>query len=172
MKYTDNNDFFKTENWDIEEPILGHKKRFLQKLEQQKPKQKRFPLRIVASIVFILGSVTMFLIINQKTTVQLSPETQKTQDYFTSVIEKELTVLKGKENPKNKKVIEDALVQLEILEKDYDKLKKEIAKNGENKQIIYALLTNMQTRISFIQSVIEQVDHINQLKNNQNENTL
>ncbi|WP_248574804.1 anti-sigma factor [Flavobacterium sp. H122] len=172
MKYTDNNEFFKTENWDIEEPILGHEKRFLQKLGQQKPKQKRFPLRIVASIAFILGSAAMFLIINQKTTVQLSPETQKTQDYFTSVIEKELTELKSRETPENKKIINDALIQLEILEKDYKKLKIEIANKGENKQIIYALLTNMQTRISFIQSVMEQLEHINQLKNNQNENTL
>lgn len=172
MKYPNNNDFFKTENWDMEEPILGHEKRFLQKLEKQKPKQKSFPFRIAASIVFILGSATLFLIINQKTTVKLSPETQKTQDYFTSVIEKELTDLKSKETPENKKIITDALLQLEILEKDYNKLKHEIANKGENKQIIYALLTNMQTRISFIQSVMQQLEHINQLKNNHNENNL
>ena len=71
-----------------------------------------------------------------------------------------------------KKIIEDALIQLDVLEKDYNLLKTEIAKNGENKQIIHALLTNMQTRISFIQSVMEEIDNINQLKMNRNENTL
>lgn len=183
MKYNDkHNLFFQNQNWDTEEPILGHEKRFLAKLEERpeatpnvaklKPKKKIIPLSLVASIVFVIGSLTTFFIINQKTTVQLSPETQQTQDYFSSVMEKELTELKSKENPKNKKIIQDALVQLEILEKDYDLLKTEIAKNGENKQIIHALLTNMQTRISFIQSVMEEIDNVNQLKMNHNENTL
>lgn len=183
MNYDDNiNHFFQNQNWDTEEPILGHEKRFLGKLENRsevtsngaklKAKKNRFPLSLVASVVFILGSITTFFIINQKTTVQLSPETQQTQDYFSSVMEKELTELKSKENPKNKKIIEDALIQLDVLEKDYNLLKSEIAKNGENKQIIHALLTNMQTRISFIQSVMEEIDNINQLKMNRNENTL
>ena len=181
MNYNDNNNpFFQNQDWDTEEPILGHEKRFLTKLENRseatqngtKLKRNRFPLSLVASIVFIIGSITTFFIINQKTTVQLSPETQQTQDYFSSVMEKELTTLKSKENPKNKKIIQDALIQLEVLEKDYDLLKTEIAKNGENKQIIHALLTNMQTRISFIQSVMEEIDNVNQLKMIHNENTL
>lgn len=179
MKYNDNNNhFFQNQDWDIEEPILGHEKRFLGKLENRSEastngaKRNRFPLYLVASIVFIIGSITTFFIINQKTTVQLSSETQQTQDYFSSVMEKELTELKSKENPKNKKIIQDALLQLKVLEKDYDLLKTEIAKNGENKQIIHALLTNMQTRISFIQSVMEEIENVNYLKMNHNENTL
>lgn len=172
MKFTDNNNFFKNADWDIEEPILGHEKRFLSKLEQRQPKKEKFPLRMVASIALLLGSMTLWFFINQKTTVELSPETQKTQDYFSAVIEKELVDLKSKESPENKKIIQDALKQLDKLETDYEKLKIEIANQGENKQIIYALLTNMQTRISFIQTVMEQIDHINQLNQKNHENIL
>jgi hypothetical protein len=172
MNYKDNNNFFEASNWDIAEPILGHEQRFLQKLNKKHPKKSKLSLQLVASIVFALGTVSTFFIINQKTNVELSPQTQQTEDYFASVISKELHILKVKENPKNKKIINDALQQLAILENDYDLLKKEVAKNGENKQIIHALLTNMQTRISFIQSVLEQIENINQLKNNQNENTI
>ena len=172
MKFTDNNDFLKNANWDFDEPIIGHEKRFLAKLEHRQPKQEKFPLRLVASVALLLGSMTLWFFINQKTTAELSLETQKTQDYFSAVIEKELVDLKSKENPENKKIIEDALQQLEILEADYEKLKAEIADKGENKQIIYALLTNMQTRISFIQTVMEQIEHIHQLKQKNHENLL
>lgn len=172
MRLTNENDFFQNTNWDVEDPILGHEKRFLKKIELRQPKRKIFSFRIAASIIFMISSMSLFFYINQKTTVQLSPETQRTQDYFSSIIDKEVIQLKSKATPKNKKVITDALIQLEVLEKDYEKLKLEIAQKGENKQIIYALLTNMQTRISFIQSVMEQLENINQLKNHQNENTL
>jgi hypothetical protein len=58
---------------------------------------------------------------------------------------------------------------MEVLEKDYQKLKEEIGKNGENKQILYAMITNMQTRISFIKSVLEQVEDINKINNIEDE---
>jgi hypothetical protein len=79
-------------------------------------------------------------------------------------------MLKKKETPQSKALINDALKQMEALEKDYENLKQEIIKNGENKQIIYAMITNMQTRISFIKSVLDQVETINKLKIEANEN--
>ena len=91
----------------------------------------------------------------------LSPQAQETQDYFSSVIRTELTELKKQETSVSKALIKDALLEMEFLEKDYERLKLEIIKKGENKQIIYAMLTNMQTRISFIRSVLEQVETIN-----------
>jgi hypothetical protein len=79
-------------------------------------------------------------------------------------------MLKKKETPQSKALINDALKQMEALEKDYENLKQEIIKNGENKQIIYAMITNMQTRITFIKSVLDQVETINKLKIEANEN--
>lgn len=65
-------------------------------------------------------------------------------------------------------MIEDALQEMERLEKDYESLKIEIRKNGENKQIVFAMITNMQTRISFIKQVLEQVEQINSQSNENN----
>lgn len=102
--------------------------------------------------------------------MSFSPQVQETHDYFSSVINAELEMLKKKETPQSKALINDALKQMEALEKDYENLKSEIIKNGENKQIIYAMITNMQTRISFIKSVLDQVETINKLKIETNEN--
>lgn len=156
-------------NWDFEEPTPGHEKRFLDKLKKQQPKKKVnwMPLSIAASL--LLGFGIFYFIQNKTEEIVFSPQVQETHDYFSSVIQSELEQLKKNETPQSKKLITDAMIEMQSLEKDYNNLKLEIAKNGENKQIVYAMVTNMQTRISFIKSVLDQVDTINNLKTNNDE---
>lgn len=157
-------------NWDFEEPKPGHEKRFLDKLKKQQPKKKVnwLPLSIAASL--LLGFGIFYFTQNKTEEIVFSPQVQETHDYFSSVIQSELEQLKKNETPQSKKLITDAMIEMQSLEKDYNNLKLEIAKNGENKQIVYAMVTNMQTRISFIKSVLDQVDTINNLKTNNDEN--
>ncbi len=164
--------FKKEDNWDFETPNQGHEKRFLDKLKKKHPKKKRnwIPLSIAASLLFGFGFLYLNYTSENKKEVTFSPQVQETHDYFSSVLNAELEMLKKKETPQNKTLINDAMQQMEALEKDYENLKQEIMKNGENKQIIYAMITNMQTRISFIKSVVDQVEMINKLKTEVNEN--
>lgn len=153
-------------NWDFEEPNLGHEKRFLDKLKKQQPKKKKFnwlPISIAASLLLGFGILIFNYTNNQTEEVVFSPQVQETHDYFSSVINNELATLKKNETPQSKALINDAMNEMESLEKDYQNLKDEIAKNGENKQIVFAMITNMQTRISFIKSVLEQVEDINKI---------
>jgi len=163
------NDFFGNQNWDTETPHPGHEERFLKKLRKSKTKKKNvwLPSLIAASLLLCFGLSVLYNQKQQSKKVVLSPQVQETQDYFSSVIRTELSELKKQETPVSKALIKDALLEMAVLEKDYERLKLEILKKGENKQIIYAMLTNMQTRISFIQSVLEQVETIN---NNYHEN--
>ena len=158
-------------NWDFEEPNLGHEKRFLYKLRKQQPKKKFnwIPLSIAASLLLGFGIVLFNYTNNQTKEVVFSPQVQETHDYFSSVINNELATLKKQETPQSKALINDAMKEMELLENDYQNLKEEIAKNGENKQIVFAMITNMQTRISFIKSVLEQVETINKFKNIEDE---
>jgi arginine decarboxylase-like protein len=153
-------------NWDFEEPNLGHEKRFLDKLKKQQPKKKKFnwlPMSIAASLLLGFGVLIFNYTNNQTEEVVFSPQVQETHDYFSSVINNELATLKKQETPQSKALINDAMKEMESLENDYQNLKVEIAKNGENKQIVFAMITNMQTRISFIKSVLEQVEDINKI---------
>jgi hypothetical protein len=163
--------FENKDNWDFKEPNPGHKKRFLDKLRQQQPKNKFnwIPLSMAASLLLGFGIVLFNSINNQTEEVVFSPQVQETHDYFSSVINTELATLKKQETPQSKALINDAMKEMEFLENDYQNLKEEITKNGENKQIVFAMITNMQTRISFIKSVLEKVETINKFKNNEDE---
>jgi hypothetical protein len=59
---------------------------------------------------------------------------------------------------------------MEELEKDYEKLTAELLKNGENKKIIHAMITNLQTRIRFLEEVMANIENIKKLKEQHHEN--
>lgn len=47
---------------------------------------------------------------------------------------------------------------MKLLDNDYNKIIIELQKNGENKMIINALISNLQTRISFLQNVLQHIE--------------
>ena len=52
----------------------------------------------------------------------------------------------------------------------YEKLKLDLTSSGEDKRVIYAMITNFQNRIDLLENVLEQIEEIKQLKNSNNEN--
>ena len=50
--------------------------------------------------------------------------------------------------------------------------KQDLIKDGENKQIIYAMIRNLQTRISFLENVLYQINTTEKLITTTDENTL
>jgi hypothetical protein len=154
--------FEKFENqWDIESPESDHEERFVSKLRTKKTNWKRFvSIGIAASILVMLG-LSIFNTTPKKTEeLQFaSKETKQTDSIFTVLIERELEKIKEKKSPENEKIIADALKQMRTLDNDYDKIIKELETNGESKQIIYAMISNLQTRISFLQSVLQHIEN-------------
>lgn len=146
--------------WDIEEIENNHEVRFFTKLKTKKRSKKYFlPISIAASIVLILG-ISLFYKSNVKTNEFqfASKETRQTDSIFTVLIQKELEKINEKKSPENKKIIADALKQMKILDQDYAKIMSELETNGESKQIIYAMISNLQTRISFLQTVMQHLE--------------
>ena len=64
------------------------------------------------------------------------------------------------------------MVQMKVLDADYEKIKQDLIKNGENKQIIYAMIRNLKTRISFLENVLNQINTTEKLITTTDENTL
>uniref|UniRef100_UPI00404B364F hypothetical protein n=2 Tax=Gelidibacter sp. TaxID=2018083 RepID=UPI00404B364F len=166
--------------FDVEHPSLGHEHRFLEKLKAQnnqvtesKPKLSFWkPLLAVAATVVICFSV--FTVLNQQPKLNdlasVSPELSKTQDFFTTAIAQELASIQNERTPETEALINDALSQLDILEKDYEKLKIDLTKSGNDKRVIYAMISNFQTRIDILQNVLNSIEHIKELKTKTNEN--
>lgn len=176
-KENDNLDelFDKFENqWDVKEMNADHQVDFLNKLNKKQPKKRNywFLTAIAASIVLMLGISIFYKNEKPKEFKFASKETQRTDSIFSILIDNELVKLKEKSSPENEQIINDALKQMKVFDADYQKIINELQKNGENKQIIYAMISNLQTRISFLQTVLKRIEENENLKNTTDEKTL
>ncbi|WP_179335150.1 hypothetical protein [Winogradskyella costae] len=169
--------------FNIETPHKNHEQRFLDKLKAkdsvvpETKKQSGFNwkpfLAIAASIVICFGIYSV--IPGEPETLDLasvSPEMSETQDFFTITIENELKKLNKERSPLTEQIINDALVQIQQLETDYQKLKTDLTESGKNQRVIYAMISNFQTRIDILNTVLEQIETVKQFKSNSNENII
>ena len=167
-------------NFDTQEPSAGHKDRFLKKLNttnNSEPKNNKNsfwkPFAIAASIAFLCAIGITFFNTNQTTTEQITemaPEVTETKNYFASLINDQINNLKKENSPSTKKIIDDTLLQLQKLEKDYTVLEQNLVNGGNTKLILSAIITNYQTRIDLVKDVMEQIDTIKNLKKYNDEN--
>lgn len=167
--------FEKFENkWDIQEINEDHFEQFSKKLKFKRAKKNySFIYAIAASIAVMLG-VSLYFSNNEKPKDLkfASKETKQTDSIFTVLIENQLEKVKARKSPENEKIIRDALTQMKALDSDYEKIKHELEVNGESKQIIYAMISNLQTRISFLQNVLQHIDESEKLKRLNDEKTI
>ncbi|HQX04105.1 MAG TPA: anti-sigma factor [Flavobacterium sp.] len=160
--------------WDTELPNFGHADRFMEKLNRQPVQKKKNNWKlfaIAASLFLTVGLITFYQYTNKPVDQweNASVQTKETHDYFASVVEKELAVLKANQTKETEPIIADALKQMKVFESDYQKIIIELQKNGDTKQILYAMIVNFQTRISFLEDIIKQIEIINHQNTIQNE---
>lgn len=166
--------------FDINEPNKNHELRFLDKLKtndvvainsKKTPGFNWKPFLAIAASVVICLSVFMTMQ-NEPEALDLasvSPELSETQDFFTATIENELKKLNKERSPLTEQIITDALEQIQILETNYQNLKTDLTESGNDQRVIYAMITNFQNRIDILNTVLEQIETIKELKINTNE---
>ena len=169
-------------DFDFENPNIGHQERFLSKLKNQSQETNKNAsgkfnfwkpfLGIAASVIICVGIITILKPTQDvKDLASVSPEMSQTESFFTNAISEELLKLNEARTPDTEKLIDDAMKQMEILEKDYESLKIDLTESGDDKRVIYAMISNFQTRIDILKSVMETIDNIKQ-KNNENSITI
>lgn len=166
-------------DFDIEVPNLGHQQRFLDKLNNKGNIASGTPKRSLwKPIISIAASMILMVALffgsqqeaNAKDLASISPEMAETQNFFTSVISDELTKLNNETSPETKVLVDDALNQIEILETEYESLKDDLSESGDDKRVIYAMISNFQNRIDLLQNVLQRIEELKQLKQTTNEN--
>jgi uncharacterized protein YsxB (DUF464 family) len=166
-------DLFKGQ-WDTEEPVAGHHDRFLDRLEKKKKNPKGLiywiTIPAAAAVVLLLSMLFIYSPANNTQLAKVSPKTKETQVYFASIINNELAKVKQENSPETKILVQDALMRMQELEKDYDRITHELASKGESKQLIHAMITNLQTRISFLEEVLTKIENIKKIKETYHEN--
>ncbi len=169
-------------NFDLEEPRDGHELRFLAKLETRSPTKsnakKSFiwwkSLAVAASLLLFCSIGLYFLSAPANTKEQLSqisPEAANTEYYFANIIADQIKKMHDKSTPETEKIIADTMLQLETLDRDYQKMQQDLLEGGNSKLILSAMITNFQTRIDLLNEVLEDIEEIKILKNYKNENS-
>ena len=169
--------------FDFENPNKGHQERFLAKLKNQNNETNNNssntfnfwkPLLSLAASLVILVSIISLLKPNEDTAdlASVSPEMSNTQNFFTTAISEELLKLNEAKTPETEALIDDAMKQMGILEKKYESLKIDLAQSGDDKRVIYAMISNFQTRIDLLKHVLETIENVKQLKESNNENSI
>jgi hypothetical protein len=179
MNKDDLDSFFETQKnkFDIEEPSAIHKALFLEKLKTKdellfahKTKQRR---SLYISFFGIAASILLIVTLNLnpfskeenlKDLASVSPEMAKTKNFFTVAISEELYKLKKESIPEAKILILDTTKRLNTLEEAYENLKKDLNESGNDKRVIFAMITNFQMRIEILKTTLQKIDHIKQLK--------
>lgn len=161
--------------WDTEEPTLGHHNRFMDRLDGKKKKSfgfMRIAVSVAAVAIMVVGFITVYHngINNGMAANKLSPKNREAQQYFAMVINKELAKVEKENSPETKTLVHDALQRVDELDKDYARLEDELMEKGESKKIIHAMITNLQTRVSFLEEVLTRIENIKKIKNNYHEN--
>ena len=176
MKDNLENMFKNLENqFNIEEPTIGHFNRFEAKLNNYSTTKKSYRLfsyvAVAASVVLLFGVWLGASFSNKGMELAgISPEMEETQSYFVSVIKNELTTIENERNSSTEQLINDALLQINKLEIQYNTLTLELKESAEDKRIIYAMISNFQQRIEVLQSLLIQIEAIKQLKTQNDEN--
>jgi len=176
MKDNLENMFKNLENqFNIEEPTIGHYNRFKAKLNNTVTTKKSYKLfssvAVAASVVLLFGVWLGASFSNKGMELAgISPEMEETQSYFVSVIKNELTTIENERNSSTEQLINDALLQINKLEIQYNTLTLELKESAEDKRIIYAMISNFQQRIEVLQSLLIQIEAIKQLKTQNDEN--
>lgn len=161
--------------WDIFEPSRGHSERFLDKQSRKKIKVRWLPLSIAASILLAVG---WFTFLNDNSSLHsgqmavMSKQTRETDSVFTAIIKYEMQRIEQKNSSVNKQIVADALAQLQQMDEDYEKIKADLAKGGESQQLIHALVSNLKTQISFLESVLDRIEKNEQLNETTHENVM
>jgi len=169
-------------SFDVHEPPKGHQDRFLAKLKDaDTDTTKSTPvltllwkplLAAAAALVIFLGVYggANSTLSEDNDLASVSPELAKTQDFFTATINEELKKLNAERSPITENIIHHAMRQLSQLERDYEALKTDLNESGNDKRVIYAMISNFQNRINLLNEVLDQIDDLKQLKTNTNDN--
>lgn len=178
-------DLFEGLDFDIAEPSSHHEETFREKLRQQsfrKPSNNNGIFKMYYPVMAIAASFLVAILLFQgifstpfsreQELGSVSAEMKQTQEFYSSVIRTELASLQDQKTPETEAVINDALAQLEILEEDYENLKKDLGKSGQDQRVIYAMISNFQKRIDLLKTVLEKVNDIKSLKQTSHENIL
>jgi len=172
-------DFFhqNKDELNIEKMNTGHSARFLEKLHATKKPVKKTTWFYYAAAIVVLSIATSFLfrseethipIIVETTTTNFPEEVANAQFHFEGIIKNELVKIELERNQDTQEIIENAFIQLKVLETEQQNLQEQL-NTSYDKRVVKALINNFQYRIQLLESVMKQIEITKEFKTLENE---
>ncbi len=171
----------------------GHQQRFMDRLEQELPaKAKSFNmhwLKIAASVVVILsvsfmtynqlnigntnttdvvdadnGIKNSKVLLNKQSSslAEISPEYGKVEDYLLTSIKFQVSQITIDDT--NRELVESFKTRLDNLDKEYQKLNKELIEVGPNQQSVEAMIENLKLRLSLLTRLNDKLKELEKIE--------
>lgn len=173
-------ELFKNDKISNEKMPKNHQDRFLEKLNEALPKKQKpkfYWLQLAASIVLLLGlsfGVYNYFqpeqpvkVATAKTLGDVSPGLKKVEDYYLASINFELSKIEY--TPETKDVFDGYLLQLNELDKEYNRLSLELTESGPSELTINALIDNLKFRLNLLYRLRAQLKELNTSAGNKEE---
>ncbi|NND88433.1 MAG: hypothetical protein HKM28_04205 [Flavobacteriaceae bacterium] len=172
-------------SFDLQDTPLGHRARFMERLRNASEEDVEIETTPVRSItqhvwwkaVAMTAAVVAIMVIGFQYTpdrpqeadlASVSEEMRSTQSFFTTAINKEIETLKAFSTPQSEALVADALKKIDQLESEYNHLKKDLVTSGNDKRVVYAMISNFQTRIELLTQVVETLKNLEKSNNYEN----
>jgi len=173
-------ELFKNDKITNERMPENHHERFLEKLDEALPeaKQSKFSwMHIAASVVVLLGlsfgvfkyiqpqvsgntqEIANTQTVDTKSLGDISPGLKKVEDYYLASINSELS--KMTYTPETKELFDGYLIQLNELDKEYQKLSLELTESGPSELTVNALIDNLKLRLNLLYRLRSQLQEFN-----------
>lgn len=163
----------------------GHENRFLSRLAEEIPEDKKSNsylwMKIAAVLVVVLA--TSFFMKEQFITTSsevpmltnapkespsitpvylsdVSPQFKKIEDYYLGNINAELAQLTITKD--NKELIDSFMLQLEELDKEYTRLNEEMDETGVNEAVVNSLINNLELRVGLLSKLKNKLGEMKQ----------
>lgn len=173
-------ELFKNDKITNERMPENHLERFLKKLDEASPeaKQSKFSwMRIAASVVVLLGlslgafkyfqpqvqgntqEIANTKTVDTKSLGDISPGLKKVEDYYLASINSELS--KMTYTSETKELFDGYLIQLNELDKEYQKLSLELTESGPSELTVNALIDNLKLRLNLLYRLRSKLQEFN-----------
>lgn len=165
-------------DFDEAEPLAGHRLRFESRLEKE-VHRKTFNWKwlAVAASIAILVSVGYFQMNQNSAYTPIETSEKKSEEfplkeaenfYENSFVKQLNNIAQAYTGTESKQMIDESMLLIKTLQKEYIELEKDLKKTGD-RRVATAMILNYKSRITILEKLVEQLEYVNQLKNQTDE---
>jgi hypothetical protein len=168
------------DQFDHAEPEAGHFNRFREKIDNKRPRGRKFFTYLKAAsiaLLVVLSSLWMYDNLVSRTDSrdgislgEISPEYRDAEIYYTRMVESKYDEIDNYRFPEDtiqKEILRKELSDMDVM---YKNLQKELQNNPKDERLIHAMIEHYELKIDVMNQILDQLKQIKDLELNKDMN--